>query len=202
MPASPTDLLPLEAAVIRDFTDQTKGLAIASDGSIKSMGRLDPRTSEREATAKGRAFEVHAVQDVVTGKYSAVQIYNKANSGYYVQVVIVTAFVGSTTKLYPISDSSPLSTVLSSAYVDCHLHGFSGSVPFEVRGEGLTTKTVTNHVGTTVTSTTSNGQGLFVSGRQKTLPPGSGFRLECDTTNVKLSAIFIVNIVPESEYVV
>ena len=34
MPASPTDLLPLEAAVIRDFTDQTKGLAINDDGSV------------------------------------------------------------------------------------------------------------------------------------------------------------------------
>lgn len=164
--------------------------------------RLDPRTSQMEATLQGRCWFVQFTQPGVSGQFSYVQIWNPSNSGKYLQVSAILAYLGATSKIYYFTGNSAKGSttgaVIRNNRTDYALDPVTYPPSFEVRG-GSGTATTPGDAGVQITSTNPTGQGVFISGQSLVIAPGTGIWFEVDTINRAITLTATVTEIPSAQ---
>lgn len=153
-----------------------------SAGRLLTLGRLDYRTSQMEATLQGKCFFAQIKATTTASQYQSLQIWNPANSGKALQVSSVLAAVQTAGKVYPFIEAAAIGSGSGGAIINNKSDGSAASFQMRTNSAGSATSPLVTE-GIQVTSTTTSGQGLLISGQSIVLMPGYGLRYEYASTS-------------------
>lgn len=177
----------------------SSGIKLLNNGTAVSSSNPLPVINEQKFSgslqvSEGRLWECPLITKVgVSAKYSAICIFNPTASDLRMMMVLLTAWVGSTTQvrlIKTIVDPATLPATWTEA-----AGGFANTLvkvsdprvcPFKVYTAALDSLDPATWLNTNTTSTTPTGSN--VRGEAKIFEKGTGFILVCVTANITLNA--------------
>ncbi len=161
------------------------GTEVSSSNPLPVLSRLDPATASTQAALSGALSKCWISCPAVSAKYSAVQIWNPVGSGVNLLIIGLAGYNSSTSmKWYQHLNSTKLSTL--GGYQQ-NLKSGNAALPFEMYYQNLDSKTATNALGVTVSSTAPAGGSLQLTGENICITEGYGLTYEADNANIGIT---------------
>jgi hypothetical protein len=159
---------------------------------------LDAKTSTIQAVVEGMNFYYSVTAPGVSAKYTAVQLWNPADSGVVIIVGPINGYNSAGSMTWTrIKSAAQLVTL--GGYSQNNNFGSATTSKLKLCYDALTSLTVANDFGKP-SITTTGGTGSAATSGQYVLYPGNGIQLEGNTVNVGMTLVGNVTEIPLANF--